>query len=162
MSYLILRLKKKLIFRLDLGEIVPDKLKNKKKNVKNLKIFYGNEEKKLSDFFSFQGKLNKGIIFKGNLGKCDYIGNSMKEGEIIVNGSVGEYLGNKMENGKILVKGSAGNYAACSLKGGEILIEKNTAPATTNPKHFIKVIKRLSLFSLEPYGLSSTQLSTKG
>ena len=40
MSYLILRLKKKLIFRLDLGEIVPDKLKNKKKNVKNLKIFY--------------------------------------------------------------------------------------------------------------------------
>lgn len=125
MSYLILRLKKKLIFRLDLGEIVPDKLKNKKKNVKNLKIFYGNEEKKLSDFFSFQGKLNKGIIFKGNLGKCDYIGNSMKEGEIIVNGSVGEYLGNKMENGKILVKGSAGNYAACSLKGGEILIEKN-------------------------------------
>ena len=125
MSYLILRLKKKLIFRLDLREVVPDKLKNKK-NIKSLKVFYGNEEKKLSEFFSFQGKLNKGIIFKGNLDKCDYVGDCMNQGEIILHGNVGEYLGNKMQNGKIIVRGSSGNYTACSLKGGEILIEKNT------------------------------------
>ena len=124
MNYLILRLKKKLIFRLDLREIVPNKLKSKK-NIKNLEIFYGNEKKRISDFFSFQGKLNKGIIFKGNFAKCDYIGDSMKEGEIIINGNVGEYLGHQMENGKITVKGSSGNYTGSSLKGGEILIEKN-------------------------------------
>ena len=139
MSYLILRLKKKLIFRLNLSAIVPDKIKNKQNNLKNINIFYGNEEKKLSDFFSFQGKLNKGIVFKGNLSKCDYIGDSMKEGEIIVNGNVGEYLGNKMENGKIIINGSSGNFTACSLKGGDILIKKNVGDYLGSPNQEEKI-----------------------
>ena len=125
MSYLILKLKRKLVFRLDLRDVVPNKLLGKKK-INNLKIFYGNEEKELSDFFSIQGKLNKGIIFKGNLEKCDYIGDSMTQGIIIIKGNAGEYLGNQMKGGKIIVYGSSGNYTANSLKNGEIQIKNNT------------------------------------
>ena len=122
MNYFILKLKKKLIFRLDLREIVPNKLKNKK-NIKNLEIFYGNEKKRISDFFSFQGKLNKGIIFKGNFAKCDYIGDSMKEGEIIiVKGHVGNRLAFKMRSGIIFVKGNVKNYIGSQMIAGTIII----------------------------------------
>ena len=126
MSYIFIKLKKKLRFRLNLSFLTPDKIINKKiSSIKSMKIFYGREKKKISDFFYISGKLNKGIIFKGDLSKCDYIGDQMKNGEIIINGSSGDYLGNKMSGGKIIVNGSTANYTACSLKNGEILINKN-------------------------------------
>ncbi len=127
MSYLVLKLKKKLKYRINLDSITPDKLSKKKiSTIKSLKINYGKEKKEISIFFSISGKLEKGIIFKGQLNKCDYIGNKMKNGEIIIKGDVGDYLGNKMKNGKIIVHGSSSNYTGSSLKNGQILITKNT------------------------------------
>ena len=122
MSYLILKLKKKLKFRLNLDLLTPNKIIDKKiAAIKSLKISYGNEKKEISNFFSISGILKKGIIFKGDLNRCDYIGGQMKNGKIIVNGNVGDYLGNKMNGGKIVVNGSSANYTASSLKNGEIL-----------------------------------------
>ena len=127
MSYLNIKLKKKLKFRLDLSQLIPDKIgKKTKTEIKTLQISYGNETRNISYFFSISGTLKKGIIFKGDLSKCDYIGNQMKNGEIIINGNTGNYLGNKMKNGKIIVNGSTSDYAGCSLQGGEIIIKKNT------------------------------------
>ena len=127
MSYLILKLKKKLKFRLNLDLLTPNKIIDKKiAAIKSLKISYGNEKKEISNFFSISGILKKGIIFKGDLNRCDYIGDQMKNGKIIVNGNVGDYLGNKMNGGKIVVNGSSANYTASSFKNGEILITKNT------------------------------------
>ena len=127
MSYLILKLKKKLRYRINLSLLTPNKIIKKKISIiKSLKITYGKEKKEISDFFSISGNLKKGIIFKGNLEKCDFIGDEMKEGKIIINGNVGDYLGNKMSGGKIIINGSSLNYTGASLKGGEILIKKNT------------------------------------
>ena len=126
MSYLNIKLKKKLKFRLDLSQLIPDKIgKKTKTEIKTLQISYGNETRNISDFFSISGTLKNGIIFKGDLSKCDYIGNQMKNGEIIINGNTGNYLGNKMKNGKIIVNGSTSDYTGCSLQGGEIIIKKN-------------------------------------
>ena len=70
-------------------QLIPDKIQKKKKaEIKTLQISYGNEKKSISDFFSISGALKNGIIFKGNLSKCDYIGNQMKNGEIIIQGNV--------------------------------------------------------------------------
>ena len=127
MSYLNIKLKKKLKFRLDLSQLIPGKIgKKTKTEIKALKISYGNEKRNISDFFSISGTLKNGIIFKGDLSKCDYIGNQMKNGEIIINGNTGNYLGNKMYDGRIIVNGSTSDYTGCSLHGGEIIIKKNT------------------------------------
>ena len=125
MSYLNIKLKKKLKFRLDLSQLIPGKIgKKTKTEIKALKISYGNEKRNISDFFSISGTLKNGIIFKGDLSKCDYIGNQMKNGEIIINGNTGNYLGNEMSGGRIIANGSTSDYAGCSLQGGEIIIKK--------------------------------------
>ena len=99
MSYLNIKLKKKLKFRLDLSQLIPGKIgKKTKTEIKTLEISYGNEKRNISDFFSISGTLKNGIIFKGDLSKCDYIGNQMKNGEIIINGNAGNYLGNKIKD----------------------------------------------------------------
>ena len=127
MSYLVFKLKKKLKFRINLGLLTPDKIVNKEiSTIKSLKITYGKEKKEISNFFSVSGKLRKGILLKGDLDKCDFIGGQMKDGIIIVKGNTGDYLGNKMKGGKIIVYGSSSNYTGSSLKNGEILITKNT------------------------------------
>jgi len=127
MSYLVLKLKRKLKYRINLGLLTPNNIINKKVSIiKSLKVDYGKEKKEISKFFSISGKLKKGIIFKGDLSRCDYIGNEMINGKIIIKGNVGNYLGNNMKGGKIIVNGSASNYTASSLKNGEILITKNT------------------------------------
>ena len=127
MSYLVFKLKKKLEFRINLALLIPNKIANKKISaIKSLGIIYGKEKKEISNFFSISGNLRKGILFKGDLTKCDFIGNQMKSGKIIVQGDVGDYLGNKMKGGKIIVNGSSSNYTGSSLKNGEIIITKNT------------------------------------
>ncbi len=127
MSYLILKLKKKLKYRINLSLLTPNKIINKKISaIKNLKVTYGKEKKDISNFFSISGNLRKGIVFKGDLNKCDFIGDQMTNGKIIVKGNVGDYLGNKMNGGKIIVYGSSSNYTGSSLNNGEILITKNT------------------------------------
>ena len=127
MSYLILKLKKKLKYRINLSLLTPNKIINKKISaIKNLKVTYGKEKKDISNFFSISGNLRKGIVFKGDLNKCDFIGDQMINGKIIVKGNVGDYLGNKMNGGKIIVYGSSSNYTGSSLNNGEILITKNT------------------------------------
>ena len=119
MSYLVLKLKKKLKFRINLDFLTPDKIVNKQiSTIKSLKITYGKEKKEISNFFSVSGKLKKGILLKGNLNKCDFIGDQMEDGTIIVKGNTGDYLGNKMKGGKIIVYGSSFNYTGSSLKNG--------------------------------------------
>ncbi|MBH70973.1 MAG: formylmethanofuran dehydrogenase subunit C [Pelagibacteraceae bacterium] len=127
MTYLVLKLRKELKYRINLGLLTPNKIVNKKiSTIKSLKITYGKEKKEVSNFFSISGNLKKGIIFKGNLNRCDFIGNEMVDGKIIVKGDAGDYLGNKMKGGKIIVNGSSSNYTGSSLKNGEILVTKNT------------------------------------
>ena len=49
MSYLNIKLKKKLKFRLDLSQLIPDKIQKKKKaEIKTLQISYGNEKRSIS------------------------------------------------------------------------------------------------------------------
>ena len=48
MSYLVLKLKKKLKFRINLGLLTPDKIANKDiSTIKSLKITYGKEKKEI-------------------------------------------------------------------------------------------------------------------
>lgn len=127
MTYLVLKLKKELKYRINLGFLTPNKIVNKKiSTIKSLKVIYGKEKKEISDFFSISGNLKKGILFKGNLNKCDFIGHQMIDGKIIVKGDVGDYLGNQMKGGKIIIYGSSSNYTGSSLYKGEILVTKNT------------------------------------
>ena len=54
MSYLVLKLKKKLRYRMNLDILIPDKIMKKKiPAIKSLKIVYGKEKKKFQTFFLF-------------------------------------------------------------------------------------------------------------
>jgi glutamate synthase domain-containing protein 3 len=72
------------------------------------------------DFF---GALNAGpnLNLKGNAGR--FLGDTMKEGTIIVDGMAKDGVGTHMTGGLILVKGHSGSKVGAGMKGGVIIID---------------------------------------
>jgi formylmethanofuran dehydrogenase subunit C len=127
MAEIKLKLKSQPVFPLEAEIISPDNLVGKTTaEIKKLEVFYGNESKRLGDFFDVTGKSTNindtKIIIDGDLSNVKRIGEKMTDGEIIVNGNVGMHVGNQMKGGKIIVNGNAGDWAGAMLKGGELEI----------------------------------------
>ncbi len=127
MAEIKLKLKKQSEFPLEAESISPDNFTGKTLDeIKNMTVYYGNEEGKLGDFFNVSGKSGDindlKIIIDGDLSNVKRIGEKMTGGEIIINGNVGMHIGNQMNGGKILVNGNADDWAGAMLKGGELEI----------------------------------------
>ncbi|MFX1307584.1 MAG: formylmethanofuran dehydrogenase subunit C [Promethearchaeota archaeon] len=130
MAEIKLKLKKKPEFPLEAEVVSPDTFAGKSATeIKKLKVYHGNEEKMLGDFFEVTGtgsEINDiKIMIDGDLTNVKRIGEKMTGGEIIINGNVGMHVGNNMSGGKILVNGNADDWAGAMLKGGELEITGN-------------------------------------
>lgn len=110
------------------AEITPELATKSLEEIENFKVYYGNKVMKLKDLFeiSKQGEEKK-IILEGDFSKVKYIGYGMKDGEIIVKGSVGTHCGALMKNGKIIVEGNADDWLGAEMSGGEIIVKGNAA-----------------------------------
>jgi formylmethanofuran dehydrogenase subunit C len=128
MAEIKIKLKKQPRFPLEADCVVPDQFAGKSLDeIKKLKIYHGNEELSLSDYFEISGESADEaaaikIVLEGDLSNVKRIGEKMSDGEIEVNGDVGMHVGNQMSGGKILVKGNADDWAGAMLKGGELEI----------------------------------------
>ncbi|MGQ4873446.1 MAG: formylmethanofuran dehydrogenase subunit C [Promethearchaeia archaeon] len=128
MAEIKLKLKKNLDIPLEADCISPDKFAGKSiEEIKNLIVYYGNEEVKLSDFFDVKGDAGQDknelkIVIDGDLSLVKRIGERMSGGEIIINGNVGMHVGNWMSGGKITVNGNADDWAGAMMQGGELII----------------------------------------
>ena len=83
----------------------------------------------LGDLFEVAGAPAGRIRFEGDLGRADRLGAGLAEGEVVVEGSVGDETGIGMSGGVIDVRGDAGARAGGAegdarrgMRGGELLI----------------------------------------
>ena len=83
----------------------------------------------LGDLFEVAGAPAGRIRFEGDLGRADRLGAGLAEGEVVVEGSVGDETGIGMSGGVIDVRGDAGARAGGAegdarrgMRGGELLV----------------------------------------
>jgi formylmethanofuran dehydrogenase subunit C len=123
-----LKLKSQPEFITEVECISPDNFAGKKiDEIKNLTVYFGNRERKLSEFFDVTGKTGKtaeetSIEIEGDCSLIYRIGQKMTAGMVTVNGNVGFHLGSEITGGKIIVNGNAGSWAGAMMDGGEIVI----------------------------------------
>jgi formylmethanofuran dehydrogenase subunit C len=89
----------------------------------------------LGDLFEVAGRPAGRIRFEGDLTRADRLGAGLTEGEVIVDGGVGDETGIGMSGGVIDVLGDAGarvggaeGDARRGMTGGELLVRGNTGP----------------------------------
>ncbi len=129
MSKIILIPKEQPEVPIEANNITPDEFAGKSLDeIKKIKIWYGNSEVPLADFFEVSGEsgataLDTTIVIDGDVFNTKRIGQEMSAGEIIVNGNVNMYVGAEMTGGKITVEGNAASWAGQNMKGGELTIK---------------------------------------
>ncbi len=124
---MMLILKPKFDFEVSVeAEITPDLAEKSLDEIKEFKVWYGKEVKKLKDLFEIKKEGDeKKIILDGDFSKVKWIGCGMTEGEIIVKGSVGTNCGAYMKGGRIIIEGDADDLLGMEMMDGEIIVKGN-------------------------------------
>ena len=128
MSEIILNPKVQPQVPLEAQNVTPDMFAGKSiDEIKNIEIWFGNEQVSLSEFFDVEGESADNaseikIIIDGDVDNTKRIGQGMTAGEIVIKGNTSMYVGSEMEGGKITVEGDAGPWAGRDMKGGELTI----------------------------------------
>lgn len=131
MSEIILTPKEQPEVPLDADTISPDVFAGKSLDeIRNIDIWNGNTQLKLSKFFDVNGDPSKTpsetkIVIDGDVYNTKRIGQGMTAGEILVKGNINMYVGVEMAGGKITVEGNAGSWPGQNMKGGELIIKGN-------------------------------------
>jgi len=126
-----LKLKKQPEFYLETDCISPDQFAGKNiEEIKQLKVYYANQEMKFSDWFEITDSPAKAaaemeIIVIGNCDLVQRIGEKMTAGKITIKGNCGMHVGSCMTGGKIVVEGNAAEWAGAMMDGGELEILKD-------------------------------------
>jgi len=119
MSALTFTLKQQPAQRVDLSELVCQKLQNLKlAQIAAIELQVGKSRVRVDELFSISGDDTQNIVIAGSFDKLDYIGKELDGGSISVQGDAGAYLGLQMKSGTITVSGNVGIYAACEMKNG--------------------------------------------
>jgi formylmethanofuran dehydrogenase subunit C len=116
--------------------INPDVFENKSvEEIALLTVWEGNKKKNLAELFKIEKKAEDTgkITIHGDIKQVRRIGTGMKNGEIVVNGSVGMHVGEKMSGGKIAIQGDAEGWAGSDMKKGLIEIMGNAGPYLASP-----------------------------
>lgn len=111
--------------------ITPDVFSDKSlREIGDLKVYVGNEERALSDLFETEeepegGKDEVTINIQGDVSKVKHIGAKMSSGKIKIEGSAGMHLGRGLKGGEIAVDGDVDDWAGEDMEGGLIKIRGN-------------------------------------
>ncbi len=117
-----LRFKATCTVPLEVEGITPETTREKTlAEIEQLKVFHGNEQGALADFFTVTGDPSgERIEWDGDLSGVHWIGAKMSAGEMRVAGNAGRHLGSEMRGGTIHVSGDTGDWAGAEMKGGLI------------------------------------------
>jgi len=100
--------------------------KLKVKEIEKVKVFHGNREVNMAEFFSISDNKSKLLEVEGDMHKIKYLGANMADGEMQIEGDVGPHLGSAMSGGFIKVNGSTGDWIAPEMSGGKLHITGNS------------------------------------
>jgi formylmethanofuran dehydrogenase subunit C len=94
--------------------------------IKRSVLSIGNELVPLGEVFAVSGDPSDlKIVIHGDIPNARWLGASMSEGTIRVEGSVGRHAGAVMRGGELIVSGNAGDWLGCEMKGGRIRVAGN-------------------------------------
>ncbi len=116
--------------------ITPDNFQGKSAaEIAKLTVFEGNKQRELGDLFKVEESPAEtpSITINGDVSEVRRIGQSMKTGEIVINGNAGNHLGEKMAGGKITVNGNAGGWLGSVMKKGLIEVHGNAGDYVASP-----------------------------
>jgi formylmethanofuran dehydrogenase subunit C len=112
--------------RLDLSGVVPDRLLPLSlAEIAQLPVAVQGRGCALGDHFDIEEGARDKLILSGDLGCADFVGGGMREGMLVVEGSVGHCLAANMRRGHIVIQGNAGDYVGSGQRGGYVNIEGN-------------------------------------
>lgn len=107
--------------RLDMRGIVPDRLASLSvEEIANLSIACQARPATLGDWFEIVDGSRDKLLFKGDLSCADNVAAGMRDGTLVVEGSVGNALAADMRGGQVIVQGDAGDYVASGMRGGYV------------------------------------------
>jgi formylmethanofuran dehydrogenase subunit C len=132
---LVLALKQEPDQRLDLAPLVPHLLEGKsEKEIAAIEIQTTKQKVLVGDIFTLKPGSTAAIRFEGGSVRLDNIGEGLKSGEIIVEGSCGLRAGRGMSAGTITITGDAGPFAGSGMSGGRLEIKGNAGDFLTAPQ----------------------------
>lgn len=107
---------------LEVDGILPSSIRGKSlAAVEQLKIFAGNQQAGLADFFRVSGDTNADqLVWQGDLSGVHWIGAKLESGRVDVQGNVGRHVGSEMTGGEIHVQGNASDWLGGQMRGGLI------------------------------------------
>ena len=109
--------------RIDLRGVTPDRLRDQSAEaIAETMIRVDDRPSRLGEQFDVVDGRRGGLILRGSVERCDHVGGGMREGELVVQGSVGDFLASGMRGGRMRVDGGAGQYACGDLRGGVVEI----------------------------------------
>lgn len=126
MNCLTLTLRQPLTARLDLRRVVPDQLLSLElTGIAALVILADGRVHRLEEFFDITDGSRDRLSLRGDLAMVDHIGGNMRDGMLLVEGTVGNGLAKNMRGGQIVVQGSAGDFTASGQRGGTVTVAGN-------------------------------------
>lgn len=126
MSALTLTLREPSRGRLDLRGIVPDiLLPMELPEIAALNITLHGQSRRLEELFEIEEGQRDRLVLRGELQTADHVGADMRDGMMLVEGSVGDGLARNMRGGLLSLHGDAGDLAASGLRGGNVTIAGN-------------------------------------
>ena len=94
--------------------------------IKQLKIFHGNETVSLGEFFDVSGDASDlGFDWHGDLKGVHWIGAKMTQGVMRIHNDVGRHLGSEIRGGSITAYGNVSDWVGAEMKGGLIRVHGN-------------------------------------
>ena len=112
--------------RLDLSGVVPDRLLSaSKEEIARFEVDTDRGRACLDELFSIEDGSRDRLILSGDLSRADAVGGEMREGLMVVQGSVGRCAAQRMRGGHLIIQGDAGDFACGSLMGGWVAIAGN-------------------------------------
>jgi formylmethanofuran dehydrogenase subunit C len=120
---LVLTLREQPDQRLDLSPLVPHRLAGQAATeIDRLELQTTRRRVTVGDIFRVAHGDPRNMRIENACNRLDLIGHGMADGEILVEGDVGNQIGRLMSGGRLTIKGSAGPWAASGMKGGQIEI----------------------------------------
>jgi len=98
-----------------------------------LPVFASNRTIALKDLFNVQPRDDQRVVIRGDLIRFQGIGDRWANGELVVEGSVGNRFASRMTGGTIVLRGDAGNQTAQQMRGGFLQITGNVGDDLAGP-----------------------------
>ena len=109
--------------RLDLSPLVPHGLAGKTaREIEQIELQTTRHRLKVGDVFRLRVGDVEQIRIQNACDRLDYVGQEMKDGELVVDGDVGIQAGRLMTGGRLTVLGNVGPWAASGMKAGVLEI----------------------------------------